>query len=330
MDAKCEVCGVVAEITDAALSAGRVEFQCVGCDTPHWATRSGHGRLPRAAAPTRRSRTSRPPAEEAPVFDSTHLDDLRALAERSAVSASSLPPPRFGAPSALLTVGASGSAAASGALDEVAPPSVREAIRRSEPPLSAPGALLQADAGIHTFARDVGASSASSSRRFGARRSARAGVAAVACAAVLFGAGSALSARLGPARTLATTGAGASVSAAAHGATYGAFDVDVITGAARPVAERVSAEAERTAAKTQHGSASGSAVDSSARIAPVGARRAAGAAAAPPAGQAIAAAPEATTGRTGGATKQRAVNQADAGSKTLAEAMAEATRGSKK
>jgi hypothetical protein len=333
MDAKCEVCGVVAEIADESLVGGRVEFQCVGCDTPHWATRSASGRLPRKAVPAKRGRPSRPPVvEEAPVPDSTRLDDLRSLAQRSAVSASSLPPPRLGAPPALLTLDGPRSAAAPDSFDEVAPPSVREAIRSSAPPLSDPTLAPQSDASGESFVRDVDASGAASSRRFGAGRSARAGIAAVACAGMLFGAGSALSARLGPDRGVAVTGAGASVSAAAHGATYGAFEVDVVTGAARPVAELVSAQAVRTAATTRDGSASAVAAASSVRTAPAGAGRAVGAAAASPAGQAIAAAPETTTlnKQAVPATKQRVEQRADAGPKTLAEAMAQAARPSKK
>ena len=332
MDAKCEVCGVVAEIPDESLVGGRVEFQCVGCDTPHWATRGASGRLPRKAVPVKRGRASRPPVDDAPVPDSTRLDDLRTLAERSAVSASSLPPPRLGAPPALLTLDDPRRAAEADDFDDVAPPSVREAIRSSAPPLSDLGLVPQSDASTHSFVRDVDAAGVPSSRRFGAGRSARAGLAAVACAAMLFGTGSALSARLGPDRGVAATGAGASVSAAAHGATYGAFDVDVVTGAARPVAELVSAHAVRTAAITADGPESVLAAASSARTAPAGAGRAVGAAATPPAGQAIAAAPETKTlnKQAVPSTKQRVVESGAAQPKTLAEAMAEAARSSKK
>ncbi|MEJ7734631.1 MAG: hypothetical protein WKG00_36235 [Polyangiaceae bacterium] len=336
MDAKCEVCGVVAEIADESLVSGRVEFQCVGCNTPHWATRGASGRLPRKSVPVKRARASRPPVDDAPVPDSTRLDDLRSLAQRSAVSASSLPPPRFGAPPALLAVDPPRSAVAPEPapedFDEVAPPSVREAIRSSAPPLSDPDAGPQSDASAQSFARDVDGSGAPSSRRFGAARSARAGVAAVACAAMLFGTGSALSARLGPDRGVAVTGAAASVSAAAHGATYGSFDVDVVTSAARPVAERVSAQAARTAASTEDGSAAVMAAARSARTAPAGAGGAVRAAAAPPAGQATAAAPAIATLNRQAAPprKQRVAQSADAGPKTLAEAMAQATRTSKK
>lgn len=322
MSAKCEVCGVVADIDTDELATGRVEFRCVGCDTPHWATRHASGRLPRAAA-ARRGRASRPPIDDAPVPDSTRLDDLRALAQRSSVSASSLPPPRFGAPPALLALGPANATAPAHDLEEAAPPSVREAIRISAPPLSDPAA--------ETFARDVEASSAPSSRRLGGRSS-RAGIAAVACAALLFGTGSALSARLGPDRGVASAGAGASVSAAAHSATYGAFDVDVVTGAARKVAEPASSDLARASATTASGSGSGLVARDAARPAPAGAGRAVGAAAESPAGQATAAAPEAAAlnKQAAPAKKQRVEKQQAPATKTLAEAMAEATRTKKK
>jgi len=111
----CEVCGVSTEMPDEELERHPIRFDCVGCGTSYYATRVRCGRITRRANGSKGRHFLRV-AEEATDPDDDRLSDLRAIARQS-----SLPPP----PPCGLDV-----------LD--APPSLREAIRLSDPPLPPP------------------------------------------------------------------------------------------------------------------------------------------------------------------------------------------------
>jgi hypothetical protein len=129
MDARCELCGVVTEISaqhgteDAgrALATKLAEFECPACGTPHFVTRSGAHRLPRSVIKDARRRLSVAPrggAESERALDGERLSDIRDLITRSSGTLEQLRISQLD-------------------LDqELAPEDVREVIRASLPPVS--------------------------------------------------------------------------------------------------------------------------------------------------------------------------------------------------
>jgi len=116
MNSICEVCGVSAEIPDEALERHPIHFDCVGCGTHYYATRLRCGRITRRPTESKGRRRLRRLDATEPAPDEDRLSDLRSIVRQS-----SIPPP----PAHPLEV-----------LD--APPSLRQAIRLSDPPLPPP------------------------------------------------------------------------------------------------------------------------------------------------------------------------------------------------